>query len=206
MAAGTDGGATLSERWNGSRWTVESTPNPRGQFSELDGVACPEVTSCIAVGSGSEVWNGSSWTVVPVPTFQGNNVPSLNAVSCNTTAMCTAVGPNQLADNWNGTSWTQTSPPPPAIGFLPELKGVSCVAASTCVAVGTLEQLSGGPVTNAYFWDGMSWAGQATRTPGGSGQLDAVACTSPTYCIAVGALYDGINGAYNTAALAERYS
>lgn len=203
----TNGYSALAERWNGSKWTVQSAPNADGQFGAFSGVSCPETTYCMAVGYGSEVWNGSTWTILAMPTAPGNETPILNAVSCNTRMACTAVGPNQLADDWSGTSWTQTSPPPPGLGLVPELKGIWCTYATFCMAVGRLEQLTaGGPLTYAYSWDGMTWTAQAPPTPGGSAELDAVSCTSPSFCIAVGAVHGGVNGAGDSSALAERYS
>src|SRR5207248_1694795 len=69
---------TLAERWNGSSWAIQSTPNPRGSLgSALLSDACPSTTVCTAVGyyhnSGNvivplaERWNGSSWTVQTTP-------------------------------------------------------------------------------------------------------------------------------------------
>jgi hypothetical protein len=45
---------TLAERWNGTRWIVQETPNPaHGTADSLDGVSCVTVTACIAVGDFS---------------------------------------------------------------------------------------------------------------------------------------------------------
>jgi hypothetical protein len=42
---------TLAERWNGSSWAIQSTPNPTGARSNiLYGVSCPSTTACTAVG------------------------------------------------------------------------------------------------------------------------------------------------------------
>jgi hypothetical protein len=42
---------TLGEAWNGSKWTVESTPNPSGAtYSNLSGASCAGAT-CAAVGT-----------------------------------------------------------------------------------------------------------------------------------------------------------
>jgi RHS repeat-associated protein len=64
---------TLAERWNGTSWTIQSTPNPSGSpSSQLWGVSCATASACAAVGryyipnSGNlafaEQWNGSSWS------------------------------------------------------------------------------------------------------------------------------------------------
>jgi hypothetical protein len=44
--------STLGERWNGTAWRVQSTPNPKGStFSSLRGVECASTGACVAVGS-----------------------------------------------------------------------------------------------------------------------------------------------------------
>jgi hypothetical protein len=42
---------SLAERWNGTSWSIEATPNPAGSVvSALQGVACLNDTECRAVG------------------------------------------------------------------------------------------------------------------------------------------------------------
>src|SRR5947209_3840531 len=73
---------TLAERWNGTGWSVQRTPNPSGALvSSLRGVSCTAPTACTAVGSyvssvGAQVplaerLNGTSWSVqaTPNPSF-----------------------------------------------------------------------------------------------------------------------------------------
>src|SRR5205807_9797035 len=78
-------GLTLAERWNGSSWAIQSTPNPAGaKASVLSGVACPSTTLCTAVGYASassyrsgvgstlaERWNGSGWATQPTANPSG---------------------------------------------------------------------------------------------------------------------------------------
>src|SRR5215472_11892549 len=41
---------TLAERWNGTRWSVEPTPNPAGAASRtLNAVDCTSASACVAV-------------------------------------------------------------------------------------------------------------------------------------------------------------
>ncbi len=49
-SAGT--GLTLAERWDGTTWSVQTTPNPPGgrAFNNLLGVSCPSRVACTAVG------------------------------------------------------------------------------------------------------------------------------------------------------------
>src|SRR4029077_2269234 len=48
---------TLAERWNGTRWRIQPTPNPKGSpSSRLFAEACPAADACTAVGvSNSKV-------------------------------------------------------------------------------------------------------------------------------------------------------
>ncbi len=68
---GSDDFVTLAEVWNGTAWSIESTPNPAGSTdSALLGVWCSSATACTAVGddknssgdyvSSAETWNGAA--------------------------------------------------------------------------------------------------------------------------------------------------
>jgi hypothetical protein len=58
----------LAERWNGSGWAIQTTPNPQGgTASNLSGVSCTTTTSCVAVGdyinaSGTDVTLAESYS------------------------------------------------------------------------------------------------------------------------------------------------
>ena len=69
---------TIAMHWDGSAWTIVTTPNPNTSGSELLAVASFSSTDVWAVGeskdfdTGSQTsltmrWNGASWTVVPSP-------------------------------------------------------------------------------------------------------------------------------------------
>ena len=74
------GGGPLAERWNGSRWALEVTPNPGQGGVPLAAVSCGSATSCTAVGyydfgalgftssTLAEHWNGRLWAVQSLPT------------------------------------------------------------------------------------------------------------------------------------------
>jgi hypothetical protein len=75
QAGSTD--TSFAEQWNGTVWTVETTPSPTA-FSTLVSVSCPSAGHCVAVGGSSataagavspltEVWNGTTWTAVTAP-------------------------------------------------------------------------------------------------------------------------------------------
>jgi len=101
---------TLAERWNGTSWAVQPTPNLTGATqSELSGVSCASTRACSAVGyyynsSGdlvtlAERWNGTSWAVQPTPNPTGAMQSELWGVSCPSASACSAVGYYATADS-----------------------------------------------------------------------------------------------------------
>ena len=191
----------LAERWNGARWSIQTTPSPAGG-SALNGVSCTSASACTAVGSSAagtlaERWNGTRWTIQTTPNPpQGSG--GLSGVSCTSASACTAVGGSSagtLAESWNGTSWSIQPTPNPAQGggFL---TSVACTSASACTAVGVSNA-----GTLAEGWNGTNWNIQPTPTPAGAqfAFLNTVACTSPVACTAAGA-YTNSSGVSQTLA------
>ncbi len=145
----------LTERWAGSRWSIERTPHL--QYSELAGVSCASARMCTAVGAYAntgelvEHWNGRRWwRDRSAEVVQGES--ELTAVSCPAVTVCTAVGglviPSLVTwpvlESWSGVHWAEDPMPaqPPAMAY-----GVSCASRTACTAVGsdaTVEQLRGG--------------------------------------------------------------
>jgi hypothetical protein len=206
-------GQTLAERWDGSKWAIQRTPDPAGaKVSALNGVACTSSSACIAVGisvtsSGATMpladrWNGTRWRLEPMPSPAGTQRTVPIAVACPSSLSCTAVGYYvtgsgawlTLAEHWNGTGWAIQPTPNPAGAQFPYLDDVSCTASSACTAVGQTVQ-----GTLAERWNGTSWAIQPTPNPAqGGGGLLGVACTSPSSCTAA--------GGSNAGTLAERWN
>jgi hypothetical protein len=196
---------TLIESWNGSAWSIVSSPNPGPGLGQdyLDGVSCPTASSCTAVGYYQkryghlktliESWNGSTWSVVPSPSPDAGNerLDALGAVSCVSATACTAVGAYHkgiLIEIWNGTAWSVV--PSPNEGSNGDgLGSVSCAAADACMAVGSYSN-TGGPLrTLAESWDGATWSIVPSPNAGGTGtsnQFGGVSCTGPDTCTAVG--------------------
>ncbi len=157
---------TLIERWNGTVWEIQPTPNPAGAaYVAFNGVACPAARECTAVGfyvdgafnflTFAEHWNGTVWDIQVTPNPVGTDGPNgtlEGGVSCVTPRTCTAVGqwspapaPHpgvSLAERWNGTSWqVQATPNPAAVDAVngthnSPLAGVSCATVNECMAVG----------------------------------------------------------------------
>jgi hypothetical protein len=53
--------ATVAERWNGKKWSIQHTPTVSGS-SQLSGVSCTSVNSCTAVGNYGERMLAERWT------------------------------------------------------------------------------------------------------------------------------------------------
>jgi len=154
--AAKSGTLSLSEAWDGTRWAVQSTPNPAGsQASVLSGVSCPTAGACTAVGSYfqknagpltlAEAWNGTTWSIQATPNPDATGRNGLASVSCTSAKACTAVGSDAASDfspsaafaeTWNGTAWSIRPTPAPSGTPGTGLSGISCATASSCTAVG----------------------------------------------------------------------
>ena len=201
MTVGSFGGGvidegTLAERWDGSTWSVLSTPN-QGNESVLAGVSCTSSSACTAVGSApggvtlAEGWDGSSWSIETTPNAGGG--AGLSGVSCPASGFCMAVGTASglpMSEIWNGSSWSIESVPAPGGTGASSLRKVSCVSETWCVAVGT------GGGTLAEYWDGSTWTIQSTPNPenGNDAYLNDVSCGSDSSCVAVGPGFFGNMG------------
>jgi hypothetical protein len=93
--------ATLAMGWDRHGWTTQATPAPRGSTQGiLQGLSCPSLTSCTAVGWAAlstdvtlaEHWNGTAWTVEPTPDPDGSQASFLSGVWCGAPAACRAAG------------------------------------------------------------------------------------------------------------------
>jgi hypothetical protein len=212
---------TLAERWNGTSWRLQSTPNPPDNLGlDLTGVSCGGPASCVAVGSYTnstgaivaltEIGNGTTWRIESVPSLPGATQTSLSAVSCTGASACTAVGVSigqhvtPVAATWNGTSWQVQSLPVPANASGGALYGVSCPAASACTAVGEYYTSAPDPGALTESGHGTSWSLPATPNPVTDGSLRAVSCTAASACTAVGNYGSfGSQGDRSPTALAE---
>jgi hypothetical protein len=149
---------TLTEHYDGVRWTIVPSPNPaprhplNGARQVLNAVAAVGHSDVWAVGntidsaSGSFLpdktltmhWNGTAWAVVASPDGPAEDV--LSGVSAASSTDVWAVGQrvdrssgmpvdNGLILHWNGTAWTRTASPNGATGDT-LLNGVGTVPGS----------------------------------------------------------------------------
>ena len=104
---------TLAERWDGTRWAVQPTPNPGGSYISLDAVSCGSADACTAVSyyddrytdvSFAERWDGTRWAIQPTPNPPGLPFSGLSGVSCTSASACIAVGDDGLIESWTGPS------------------------------------------------------------------------------------------------------
>ena len=146
---------TLVERWNGSAWSIVSSPNPGKDLNLFHAVSCPSPNTCFAVGefytfavgqlpSQSLVarWNGTAWTRVVNAGPNPASANPLNGISCSSPTSCFAVG-NALSSQWStyvkalaGASWSNVPSPNAEDGSDSHLQAVSCPSESRCYAVG----------------------------------------------------------------------
>lgn len=194
---------TLAETWNGSTWSLRSTPNPAGTTqNSLLGVSCVTRNYCVAAGSTSagpgtplaENWNGTKWSLISTPSL-GASTGSFNAVSCTDSNACIAVGADgkgTLAEHWDGTKWGLQTTPHVTTQYPPQLRGVSCTGPAACTAVGSDLQ-----TPFAESWNGTSW--KLHPTPIKTFYFNifgSVSCaTSADLCTAVGSYVGDGQGA-----------
>src|SRR5438874_2398880 len=136
---------TLIEHWDGTSWSVVSSPRlPKG--SSLLGVTAPASNNAWAVGfspSGAlvEHWDGTSWSLVSSPAFSG--VSDLTGVSADSSTDVWAVGAlsggGTTSLHWNGTSWSLVTTP----SGVATINGATALSDGTVVAVGVGTNNSG---------------------------------------------------------------
>lgn len=191
-------GGTLAEKWNGTKWSVVTSPNPKGSDgARLYAAACTSAKSCLAVGDYfttshetlpmAEKWNGTNWSLVTVSPPGGATDAFLEAIACTSAANCWASGGNSnatLIERWNGTKWSVVSSPSPNPGKPNILSGMACPSASACWAVGyTFPGSLSGSLTEK--WNGSKWS-VVTTPSSSSGELIGDGCSSTSACMAVG--------------------
>ena len=73
---------TLTEHWNGTRWSLVRSPNATSGYNLLNGVAAVAANDIWTVGQAAigstyntlvEHWNGVAWSIVPSPNIAGNS-------------------------------------------------------------------------------------------------------------------------------------
>ncbi|HEX7278724.1 MAG TPA: fibronectin type III domain-containing protein [Solirubrobacterales bacterium] len=153
---------TLAESWNGSVWSIQTTPNRTGATQNiLLGVSCSAANACTAVGGDfpagggpqetlAERWNGTAWSIQSSVNHSSSQASVLEGVSCLVTNACTAVGSHisggvnlTLAERWINTSWALLTTPNPTGATFSSLRSVACASLSECIAPGHYKTSAG---------------------------------------------------------------
>jgi hypothetical protein len=202
---------TLTEHWDGTAWSVVSSPNPSDSNANeitFNKVTCSSSSDCWAVGNyfnGSvyqtliEHWDGTAWSVVSSPNNGASTANLLSAVTCASSSNCWAVGSyytgsavQTLTEHWDGTAWSIASSLNTSVTQDNYLTGVTCVPSSDCRAVGYYYN---GSVyqTLIEYWDGTNWSVVISSNAGAptGNFLNGMTCGPSSDCWAVGEYDNG---------------
>lgn len=127
------GDQPLIEHFDGSNWSVSTTPHPAIP-SQLDAIAASSQADVWAVGRQGrshsttfiEHWNGNQWAIVPSPDRAGSSNQYLSSVSAVSPSDAWAVGASwsgahhysTLVEHWAGHRWEII--PSPTITQMPQ--------------------------------------------------------------------------------------
>ncbi len=211
-SVGSDG-STLAEHWNGTNWSIASTPNTGNGQDVLNGAGASSSTDAWAVGYFTagiekrtliEHWNGTQWSVLPSPN-SNLDLNVLRAVAAISSSDAWAVGYSEnnnqdfrttLILHWDGTSWKQVSSPSPNPGTgtpVDTLYSISVNSAGDIWAAG--DSTSSSITTDQTLvehWDGTAWSAVPSPNVAGTNSgLFAVAALGASDVWAVG--YNGAN-------------
>lgn len=190
---------TLIEHWNGSTWSIVSSPNVASVGNGLSSISAISATDIWAVGTLSgnsgvqtlfEHWDGTNWSInssqgtgylTGVAAIASNNVWAVGSVS----------GPNliqTLVEHWNGTAWSVVPSASPA-PLINTLNGVAAISANNVWAAG---DGTNSPAPSAEFtpiiehWNGASWSVVTSPMAGTSDFINGIAAVSASNMWVVG--------------------
>ncbi|HXJ95410.1 MAG TPA: hypothetical protein VMT20_21415 [Terriglobia bacterium] len=178
-----NGARTLTEHWDGARWTVVPSPNP-GSTPPCQGANTGNVVNGVAELSRANVWavgfsfdcrsllkpmilhfDGTSWGSVPSPVLLTNDNAALNGIAAISGNNIYAVGyqpaengaVRPLVEHFDGHSWSViTVPDADNPGIV--LTSVSANSANDVWAVGTsTDQPTVSIQTLVEHFDGTQW-------------------------------------------------
>ncbi len=200
---------TLIEHWNGTAWSIVSSPNVPSQENALDAVTAVSTTDVWAVGTayrnggnGStpliEHWDGTAWSIIPGPNpryFSG--LSAVAAISANDIWAVGATGIRSnpyggieaFVEHWNGSRWSVVPSPTnrPEIN----LSSITAISTNDVWAVGTYyyDDHTTYSRTLVEHWDGSQWSIVHSPSPSPTKDLyylNGVAAVSPNDIWAVG--------------------
>jgi hypothetical protein len=175
--------STIIEHWNGTQWSLVSSPNPGPLSDTLNGVAAISATEVWAVGESVtganatqpliERWDGAAWRVVSSPVPAGATASSFSAITrIPGTNQLWAVGSARigpppagmlgffqpLIERWDGSSWhVNTSLTFPSGTVVGSLSSVVALSATDAWAVGEYGERDQKTRALIAHWDGSAW-------------------------------------------------
>ena len=193
---------TLVEHWNGSAWSIVSSPNFAPTGNMLAAISVDSASDIWAVGTTTssssssgyqpliEHWNGTQWSLSSSPAISGR-LFGVTAIAPND---AWAVGwtsspnvTNTLIEHWNGTQWSIVSSPNPS--FINILTSVVKISANNVWAAG---YYTNSPAPSADYtpliehWNGTQWSAVSAVLQGTSDQLGGIAAISANNIVVVG--------------------
>lgn len=162
---------TLIEHWDGTQWSIVSSPSPDTQLNVLNGVVALSANDAWAVGyrngTRSETpletlilhWDGTSWRQVASPNVGGaNQLYGIAALSANDIWAVGSGGGAPLAMHWDGSAWSIV-PTQIRSGFSTErFTAVSGSSSNDIWAVGQGKgTFSNRASATIWHWNGTRW-------------------------------------------------
>ncbi len=201
---------TLAVRWDGTAWSVVSTPNVGIGWNVLEGVTAIGLDDLWAVGWSAPTTSGGmpqtltlhgdgqSWQVVDSPALTGGSeLLAIDSEGGEIWAVGDRAGPgdgstgvSSLATRPSGSSW-EVVPTPDLGSARNHLYAVDVVGPDDVWAVGRWRNIGETSRTFAIHWDGSSWAHVPTPNLGLDDTLYDVEGASSNDVWAVGAFHNG---------------
>ena|GEM_PF-558712 len=197
----------FAESYMGGSWQLSALPLPSAAGSYLEGVSCPAVGTCVAVGYDlgagnvpqllAETYRAGSWSVSAAPLPAGAQASYLTGVSCQGALTCVASGwfsvggtARTLVEAFTGGSWSMSASADEGDGAN-KLEAVSCPPSGACTSVGYYS-VNGNdhPLVETVAAPGA--AATLAALPRGGGYLASVSCPSALACVAVGNRTNGL--------------
>ncbi len=212
--SGGDNTQAVVDSFSDGTWTSTATPLPTdatfgagAQSAALNGIACPAVGSCVAVGAYNqtgtgdlpipliETLSGGTWSQTVPPNNSSSVGPNnLTQVACFSATSCTAMGAENggaMVDTGFGTSWSSAALPLPSspapTDDVIKPGSLACASDDTCIGTVSYPDMSSSSGKSYAVYDsyqGGLWSVGPTFS-NRSGVFSS-ACPTAGTCMAVG--------------------
>jgi hypothetical protein len=156
-------GVTMAQHWNGTAWSIVTTPNVGTKANALYAVEALATNDVWAFGESdghgaiAMHYDGTSWTLVSTPSTGDSALQSAVALAGNDIWAVGYAGSKTLTEHWNGTAWSVVSSPNGSKKSS-VLSGIADAGGGQLWAVGTTyDDLTVTAKTLTERWDGTSW-------------------------------------------------